>query len=323
MKKRIIILGTLVLLVVLGWTGGWYFLAGQVRQQVEALAFADGETSPQLTCTRLDIGGFPFRFDIDCVAATVLSGDLLVEVPNVRVSAMVYRPNHILASALGPAQISDAFTGQRQDVAWDGMEGSLRLENWRIARLSLVADAVTWSDRLFGDTVIAKAPQLEVHLLDMPEQHDATTGRAALAGYMRASDVDVTGVTQAPTTAEVELEITALPDDVRNWGARPILADWQAAGGILRVVGIRANDGTADLNASGELTLDDKGYPTGALTIDSLGVAERIGPFIEEPWRTLVLGVPGEGGRHTNQLNFAAGGLSSGLVPISAIPPLF
>ena len=35
------------------------------------------------------------------------------------------------------------------------------------------------------------------------------------------------------------------------------------------------------------------------------------------------LGVPGEDGRHTNQLNFAGGALSSGLVPIAALAPLF
>ena len=44
MKKRIIILGSLVLLVVLGWTGAWFFIAGQLRQQIELQALADGET---------------------------------------------------------------------------------------------------------------------------------------------------------------------------------------------------------------------------------------------------------------------------------------
>ena len=131
------------------------------------------------------------------------------------------------------------------------------------------------------------------------------------------------GIGLAPTNAEVEVELTALPDDIRNWGAVPLLPDWQQAGGQLRIVGIRANDGTADLNATGELALDAQGYPTGSIAIDSFGVADRIGPYLEEPWRTLVLGVPGEDGRHKNQLNFAGGALSSGLVPIAALAPLF
>ena len=323
MKKRIIILGSLVLLVVLGWTGAWFFIAGQLRQQIELQALADGETAPQLVCGELDIGGFPFRFDVECATASLVSGDLLVEIPYLRASAMAYRPNHLLGAASGPIAISDAFTGTRQEVNWTQSEASLRLENWRIARLSIIADGVTWTDQLFGDTLIAEADHIEAHLLDMPELHNAEAGRAALAGYLRAEALSAPGIELADANAEIEVEVTALPDDIRNWGAVPILPDWQQAGGKLRIVGLRANDGTADLNATGELTLDAQGYPTGAISIDSLGVAERIGPYLEEPWRTLVLGVPGETGRHSNQLNFAGGGVSSGLVPIAALAPLF
>ena len=52
-------------------------------------------------------------------------------------------------------------------------------------------------------------------------------------------------------------------------------------------------------------------------------MAERIGPLLEEPWRTLVLGTPTADGSHANQLNFRAGGIFSGLVPIASVPPLF
>ncbi|WP_297110685.1 DUF2125 domain-containing protein [uncultured Devosia sp.] len=323
MKKRIIILGGLILLVVLGWTGAWFFIAGQLRQQIELQALADGETAPQLVCGELAIGGFPFRFDVECSTASLVSGDLLVEIPYMRASAMVYRPNHLLGAVTGPVMLSDAFTGMRHQLNWTETEASLRIEDWRIARLSIVADDIAWTDTLFGDTLIASADHIEAHLLDMPEQHDAEAGRAALAGYLRAEALSAPGIDLTGANAEIELEATALPDDIRNWGAAPILPDWQQAGGKLRIVAIRANDGSADLNASGELALDSEGFPTGSISIDSLGVAERIGPYLEEPWRTLVLGVPSEDGRHSNQLNFAGGGLSSGLVPIAALAPLF
>lgn len=323
MKKRIIILGAIVLLVVLAWTGAWYFAAGQLRNQVEALALADGESAPQLSCQNLVTGGFPFRFDLECQGVAIVSGDVLVELPSFRASAMVYRPNHVLASANGPARISDAFTGLRQEVSWADSEASLRVENWRIARISIIGNDFAWTDTLFGNSLIARSPHAEFHLLDMPELHDAEAGRAALALFARAQDVEAPGIELAPTNAEVEAEITRLPDDIRNWGAAPVLADWQQAGGMVRLAAIRANDGNADLEASGELGLDAQGFPAGSISIDSLGVAERIGPFIEEPWRTLVLGVPGENGRHRNQLNFAGGGMSSGLVPITALPSLF
>lgn len=323
MKKRIIILGSVVLALVLAWSGAWLFVSSQIKTQVDALALADGETAPQVTCGTLDIGGYPFTFDVSCAEATIVSGDLMVVVPDVRARVLAYRPNHVVASVVGPAQISDAFTGHRNEVSWTNLNASLRVESWRIARLSVEGDDLNWTDTLFGNALIAQSPHLEAHLLDMPEQHDPQTGRAALAAYVSAEDIEVPGIALAQTKAEIEGELTGLPDDVRNWGAVPFLPDWQQAGGKLRLVAVRANDGVSDLSATGDMMLDEQGYPTGSIAIDSKGVAERIGPLIEEPWRTLVLGVPDEEGRHKNQLSFAKGGLSSGLVPISAVPSLF
>lgn len=323
MKKRIIILGVVVLVVALAWSGGWLFLANQLRQQIDAFAFADGETSPQLTCATLNISGYPFSVDVECVDAVVVSGDVMAEIPAVRASALIYRPNHVLASARGPAQISDAFTGQQSELAWAELNGSLRVENWRIARLSIVGSEVSWADRLFGDALLAKADALELHLLDIPEMHDAERGLSALAAYLRTQALDVPMMTLAAADIELEAELSGLPDDLRRIGAEPILPLWQRNGGTLNLVSLRAKDASADLEASGQVQLDDQGRPNGKIDISSAGVAERIGPMIEEPWRTLVLGTPGADGRHTNQLNFSNGNLSSGLVPITTLPPLF
>src|SRR5690606_38585351 len=135
---------------------------GQIREQVNMLALADGETSPQLQCGTLDIGGIPFRFDVACADATLVSADLMVTVPELRASVMVWKPTHLLAFAEGPAQISDAFTGLEQAVTWSGLEASARLTDWRIARVSVVGRDVNWTDRLFGESAIATTPHMEM-----------------------------------------------------------------------------------------------------------------------------------------------------------------
>ncbi|KKB78323.1 hypothetical protein VW35_11860 [Devosia soli] len=323
MKKRIIILAAFILVVIAAASGAWYYFAGQVRQQIELLAFADGETSPQLSCASLGVTGFPFAFDVDCTDAVIVSGDVMMEVPGIRASAMVYDLTHFLASAKGPAEVSDAFTGQRSELSWTGLEGSLRLVGNRIARLSLVGDELAWTDRLVGETLLAKSSHAELHLLDMPEAFDATNNRAGLALFMTADALELPPLALTDTHVEIEAEATGLPGDLSTLGATPILPAWQQAGGALKIVAIRMNDASGDLTASGDLALDAQGLLNGSIAIDSLGVAERIGPMIEEPWRTLVLGVPGADGRHTNQLNFRSGALSSGLIPITTIPPLF
>ena len=323
MKKRIIILGAVVLFVVLAWSAAWLVLAGLVRQNIEAQALADGVASPRLTCATLDVGGFPFRFDVDCTNASIESGDLLTEVPGIRASVMVYRPTHLLASALGPASITDAFTGLRNSLAWSDLELSIRLDNWRIARLSIVGKDLVWSDTLMGNSVLAQSPLVETHLLDIPEQYDAERHTAALAGYVHAQNLAYPGMTLTDTNAEIELELSGLPDDVRNWGDPLLLTLWQQAGGQLKIVSIRGTDGASSLDAQGELKLDTAGQVEGQIGITSTGVAERIGPLLAEPWRTLVLGTPAADGSYANQLNFRAGSSYSGLVPIASIPPLY
>ena len=323
MKKRIIILGSVVLAVLVLWIAAWFVLAGLVKQNIAAQAFADGVTAPQLTCGTLDVGGFPFRFDADCAEARIVSGDTIVDVPGIRASIRVYAPTHLLASAQGPIQLTDTFTGMSNAVAWSALEASIRLDNWRIARASLSGKDVVWSDTLVGESVIAQAPLAEIHLFDILEQHDAERHLAALSGYVLANDVAYPGMTLTDTNAEIQLELTGLPDDVRNWTDPNLLPNLAAAGGTLKVVAIRGTDAASTLDASGALMLDPQGQVDGQITIASSGVAERVGPLLAEPWRTLVLGTPGADGAYSNQLNFRAGGLYSGLVPIATIPPLY
>lgn len=322
MKKRIIILGSVVIGVIVLWSAAWLVLAGLVKQNIDALALADGVTMPSVRCETLTVGGFPFRFDADCVTARVVSGDLVIDVPEIRASIRVYAPMHLLASATGPVELTDNFTGTRNDVAWTSLDASVRLDNWRIARASVSGKDMVWSDTLFG-AVIAKSPLAELHLFDIPEQHDAELQRASLALYARAEDAAWPGLTLTDANAEVQLELSGLPDDVRNWGDPQLVQGMQQANGALKVVAIRGTDAASTLDAHGELRLDPQGLLDGQIGITSTGVAERIGPLLEEPWRTLVLGAPRPDGSHANQLNFRGGGVFSGLVPIASVPPLY
>lgn len=323
MKKRIIILGSVVLAVIVLWSAAWLVLAGVVKQNIEALALADGTTAPQLTCGTLSIGGFPFRFDADCAEAQIVAGDAVIDVPGIRASIRVYAPTHLLASALGPLQLTDTFTGTKNAVAWSTLEASVRLDNWRIARASVSGKDLVWSDTLLGESLIARAPLAELHLFDIPEQHDSTAHTAALSGYARVSEGAWPGITLTNTNAEIQLELTGLPDDVRNWGDPNLLPAMQAADATLNIVAVRGTDADSTLDASGALKLDPQGHLDGQITVASNGVAERLGALLAEPWRTLVLGTPTADGSYRNLLNFKAGGIFSGLVPIASLQPLF
>ena len=321
--KRIIALLVVVIVVVALWSGAWLFLSGQLRSNIELLADADGITTPRLSCESLNIGGYPFRFDVACVKAQVTSGDVTADITEVRASVLVYQPTHVLAGAVGPIDIVDAFTGSRSALTFSSLEASARTDGWRLARISLSGKEVVWNDTLMGEQLIAKSGLVDVQLGDIAEQHDAEKGLAALAGYFQARDLVAPGFTIADGNAEVEVEVSGVPDDMRALGEPDALVNWRAAGGQLKLVSVHATDADSDLKATGNLALDPQGLLDGQIDIASTKVAERIEPYLVEPYRTLVLGNPKPDGTHSNVLNFRAGNIYSGLLPIASVPPLF
>lgn len=323
MKKRIIILSSVVLVVIGLWSAAWVTLAGLVKQTIAAQATADGVTEPQLICAQLTVEGFPFRFDAECAGATIVTGDIMLELPAIRASVLVYAPTHVIASAHAPLQLTDSFTGTRNTLAWTDLSSSIRLNDWRIARASVVGSDLVWTDALFGDALIASAPSAELHLMDIPEQHDSGQHTAALAGYLRAKEIAWPGFTLTDAATELQLELTGLPDDVRNWADPQLLPRIQQAGGNLKIVSIYASDDNAVLSAQGNLGLDPAGLLDGQIAITSTGVAERLGALLAEPWRTLMLGAPRDDGSYSNQLGFKGGAVFSGVVPVASVPPLF
>jgi len=321
--KRIIWLFIAVVVAVALWSGAWLFFANEVRKNIVALANADGVTTPRLTCGTLNVTGYPFRFDADCVNVQLIANDMVIDAPGLRAIMMVYQPTHVVASALGPVKIEDRFTGSQSTLNFTTLEASARTDGWRIARISLSGKDVDWSDTLMGSNLIAKSSLIDLQVGDIPEQHDAANGLAALAGYFQARDLVAPGFTIADGNAEIEVEVNALPDDIRLLGDPAALINWRAAGGQLKLVSAHATDADSDLKATGNLALDPQGLLDGQIDITSTKVAERIEPYFVEPYRSLVLGNAAPDGTHANVLNFRGGNIFSGLLPIASVPPLF
>lgn len=320
--KRIVILGIVIFVVIAAWSAAWLFASDQIRKGVLSLAAADGNTAPKVTCGQLGVGGYPFWFDVVCTGATVVSGDLTAKIAEIRATALVYNPTQALAVATAPLTLTDAFTGSKSRLDWTGFEASARLTGWRIARISIVADGLAWSDAVAGDRLVAKAGHAEVHLVDIPGQHDAAKGLAALALYATVTDLNAPGLTVNDGKSTLEAEIAGLSDDVRTYVDPDLLKRWQAAGGKVTLVGFKGSDGEQNFDVSGTLGLDAKARPLGQLTIASKGLVERFGSLVPEQWRGLVLGTPDASGSYSQVLNFTDGMAFSGLVPLGVLPPL-
>lgn len=320
--KRFLYLGVAVLVVVIGWTLAWYWAAGEVRKGADMLAEADGIANPRLTCNTLDVAGFPFRFDVTCAGATIVSGDLTVSLAGLKATVLVYRPTHALASAKGPLTLTDAFSGGSSRVDWTGMELSARLEGWRLGRVSLVADTLSWNDTLLGDMLIARADHFEAHLVDIPERHQAEEGVAALAFYAKSDRVEAPGLAIEDGDLSFEAELSALPDDVRSFADPAAIERWRQLGGTLDIFALKGTDGDTSIDGSGTLALNNAAQLEGEVTIASKGVVETLEPLLAPGMGPLVFGSPAADGTYSQTLKITGGVVYSGMLAVGAVPPL-
>lgn len=321
--NRFVILGLVVLALVGLWTGAWFWAAGAATSYVQSLETADGVSTPRLSCDQFAITGFPFGFDATCTGATIVSLDTTVTVAGLKASVLVYNPFHVLAFAQSPVTMDDAVTGSRSRLDFADAEVSARLSGWRIGRVSLVVNAPVWNDTILEDRLIADADRFELHLVDDPDRHDAKAGLASLAEYVTVEGLSAPLQKIVNAKATLQGEISNLPDDVRVYGDPDLIRRWQAAGGRFNLVSIDAADGTDFYRSSGTLGLDSQGRVEGQVKITSRGVVERLDPMIPANAKGLLLGGQAADGSYSQTINFAAGVVLSGLVPVGFIPPVW
>ena len=321
--KRFVWLGTVVFVLLLLWSAGWFAASWYVRDTVLSLAEADGVDTPRLVCQTLDIGGFPLGLDVRCNSGTLTQADLTATLPQLRATAVVYQPTQIQAFAQPPLTLTDAFTGSSSEVGFADLSLSASLQGLRIGSVSLVANGLDWTNTAIGRERLASAEHMEVHLLDIPEQHDPATGRAALAGYVTAGGIVAPSLQIAAGTAEVEAEFNGLPDDVRLYLEQDILQRWQAAGGQVRLISFNGQDGESSVSGDGTLALDAAARLEGQVRVTSTGLAERAQGLIPAPLHGLIMGQQAADGTYHQTVAARSGVMFAGMIPIGTVPPLF
>lgn len=312
-----------IVLVVGAATAAWFYFAGEIRRNIEVMALNDGVTAPRLTCARLDMGGFPFSFDALCRDARIEIGDLGIDMPLLEATALVYRLNHIIAKAHGPAVLSDAFTGARNEIRWQDLDASLRLGSNRIERLSIVAGPTEWLDTLTGETELAQLSSLEIHAIDIPERFDETTATASLALYSETRNLSAPALQVADGTVIVEAEVEGVNPAMAGLSQPEAMQLWQQLGGRIKLMRLSAEDAAISLATEGEMALTETGLIDGQLRIRSQGVVERLAGLVPQQMQGAVFGTPAADGSYSQTLNIRGGVILAGLIPAGMIPPLF
>lgn len=325
-----------VIVVVGAWSAGWLWAAGELRNQVQLLAEADGETTPKFACEGLNVSGFPFRFDLDCENATLLDRDLTVTFPGLRASAIAYNPTHVIFSAKGPFAYADAFSGSQRRLDFTRLDGSVRLisadpikglggEGWRLARFSIEADDLAVVDTVAGEIVEASAKHIEAHLLDVPDQFDAAAGTSALAGYVATNELTLPGVRVNAANLTLETRITGLPADIVNFGSPDALRNWQASGGELQLVKFAGTQASPDesFDVAGTFRLNGGGYVEGQIDYTTKAVLDRLSQVLPPVQLAMFKGAPQADGTFKNTMTVVDGEAKLLTFVLAQFPPLF
>lgn len=337
MKRKVVVLGTVVAIVIALWSGAWLYGASVIREQITALSANDPEASPRIACASLNVSGFPFRFDIACDKATLDYADETITVDGIRASVLAYNPTHVVFALRAPYAMQNAFTGSSSRFDFDRLEGSARVTSadfvaglsgrgWRIARISLIADKVAWNDTVLTDVLQASADHVEVQIGDMPEKHDAKAGTAGLALYAGVTGLTAPAFRIADGQSEFQAELSGLPDDLMVLAndSDPV-RNWQRRGGLFKLVSFTGSQPAADekFEMAGEASLTETGLVNARLSYSGKGVLDRFAAMIPPVEMAMLKGAQQPDGSFANQLTMIDSQLRLLTMTLVEIPPLW
>ena len=274
--RRYAILVLLVVALVGGWSGFWYYAAGQVQVLLDGWRTREAQAGRVYECDSQSVGGFPFRFEVDCDHATaMLHGTglpLTIETGHVLVVAQVYQPTLLIGEYTGPLTIAEPGRSPSYFVNWRLAQSSLRGTPAAPERAALVLDQpVIERAGGAGRQSLMRAKHVEIHgrivegsvtakpVIELALELD----RASLPALHRAA--------LAPLDANIIVSLRGLKDFApKSWPAR--FREIEAAGGRIEINEMRLRQGETLAVGSGALSLNADGRLQGELRMTVAGI---------------------------------------------------
>ncbi|MFP6746225.1 MAG: DUF2125 domain-containing protein [Alphaproteobacteria bacterium] len=282
---RYYILIGVVAAVAAAWTGAWFFIAGQVRGEIQAGA-NQGTAARELTYRALRIGGFPFRIKVEVSRPRLaLRGgrmDFRWEADKISAVRHLWQPRHVVLDLTTQHRFKAAQDGSWRELTLDSRQAMASVEtgaDGRLQRLSLDIKevrfglgAATAGQRVLPEA--ARGRRLQFHARMSPDEAESIDLALRGDGFEIANGVlPAHMATMAPMIGLFDLQttVTGWP---RNWSASPPgegaspspLARWRDGGGTLEIRTFHLLWGKVEITATGSLALDHRMRPIGALT---------------------------------------------------------
>lgn len=323
--RKYVILLVLVVLVVGGWSGFWFYAASRAEQAIAGWKAREAKVGRVYSCAQEALGGFPFRIEVRCDRAhaelTGFSPQFDVKTTGILVAAQIYQPTLLISEFTGPMTFADRGQAPSFTANWKLGQTSVRGTPNAPERVSIVVDAPTL-DRVSGggNEPWLRADRIELHgrMLE-----GSARDRPVIEIVLRTAQASVPGLhplAAAPMDSDIDAVLRGLKDfSPKSWPAR--FREIQANGGSIDIPQARIQQGDTIAVGSGNLTINANGHLDGQVRLTVAGIepflnalgADRIAaanPNVDRLAGTLDRLMPGLGGLARQR---AGSGIAAGL----------
>lgn len=152
MKKGIFLI-IIILLLVCGWSAGWFFVVDKVETEIAKAKDRLEQTGGKVECANQTSSGYPFRISISCDQFEIERGASGFKANGLKSAAQAYQPNNILLELNSPGEFTQP-NGVPLNLEWSSMRSNLKAGLSKLNAISFQTKNLTASPQT-GDQPMA------------------------------------------------------------------------------------------------------------------------------------------------------------------------
>lgn len=327
----------LLVVVIGGWSAFWYVARGLVSNGLDTAMAEARQRGDSWTCVNRRISGYPFRLEVRCDDVTLVRSQS-VGVVNLATGPVVvvgqpHTPSHLIVQGDGPLRGLMA-DGSRFEARWELAEASRRTQDGRLERLSLdVRKPVVTITGPQSAVSTVSATTFEAHLRRNPTRPDADMARDLFMRVTQIVSGDLDSMLGDSNPSDLDVQLTTSRANIFDQGLTPAtLEAWHQAAGRLELGRIALKKGIKQIEAKGELQLDDARRLAGRIEPSAANIDQFFGIRLRGGAMDLASALSGraagagpDGLRPLPSLNINNGRVSLGPIrlPFAPLQPLY
>jgi len=275
-RRRYITMVVLVLALIGGWSWFWHYASDKAQVALDGWRAREAKAGRIYSCGSQTIGGYPFRFEVECDQAAALlrsnQPPLEIKTGGMSIAAQIYQPNLLITEFHGPLTVADLGHAPNIIVNWKLAQSSVSGTPAAPERVSLVVDK-PMVERLSGGNrqTMLRAQRIEIH---GRIAEGSAANQPVIETVLRlhqASAADINPALAKPVDADITAVLHGLNNFVpKPWPAR--FREIQAAGGRIDITAARVRQGDTIAVGEGALSLNASGRLQGQLRVTVSGV---------------------------------------------------